>query len=66
MEEMPLGYSNLSKVEWEAVRTLADDHNIVIKKADKGSSVALWERNDYITEAESQPKNELVYKKSFF
>ena len=29
--EMPLGYSNLSKEEWEAVRILADDRNIVIK-----------------------------------
>ena len=66
MEEMPLGYSNLSKEEWEAVRTLADDHNIVIKKADKVSSVVIWERNDYVTEAESQPKNKLVYKKVSF
>ena len=54
--ETPLGYSNLSKEEWEAVRTLADDRNIVIKKADKGSCVVLWDRNHYITEAESQLK----------
>ena len=56
-----MGYSNLSKEEWETVRTLADDRNIVIKKADKGSCVVIWDRNDYITEAESQLKNELVY-----
>ena len=30
--EMQLGYSNLSKEEWEAVGTLIDDSNIVIKK----------------------------------
>ena len=30
------------------MRTLADDRNIVIKKADKGSCVAIWDRNDYI------------------
>ena len=34
---MPLGYSSLSKEEWEGVRTLADDRNTVIKKAGKGS-----------------------------
>ena len=64
--ETPLGYSNLSKKELESVRTLADDRNIVIKKADKGSCVVIWDRNDYITEAESQLKNELVYKKVSF
>ena len=31
--ETPLGYSNLSKKEWKAVRTLANDRNIVIKKS---------------------------------
>ena len=62
----PLGYSNLSKEEWEAVRTLADDSNIVIKKADKGSCVVIWDRSDYITEAESHFRNELVYKNISF
>ena len=32
LREMQLGYSNLSKEEWEAVGTLTDDCNIVIKK----------------------------------
>ena len=31
-----LKYSNMSREEWEAVRSLADDRSIVIKKADKG------------------------------
>ena len=30
-----LGYSNLSSEEWRAMRSLADDRSIVIKKADK-------------------------------
>ena len=51
--ETPLGYSNLSKEEWEAVRTLAGNCNIVVIKADKGSRVVIWDRNDYITQAES-------------
>ena len=64
--ETPLGCSNLSKEECKAVRTLGDNRNIVIKKADKGSCVVIWDRNDYITEAESQLKNELVDKKVSF
>ena len=42
---------------------LADYRNIVNKKADKGSCVVAWNINDYIKEAESQLKNELIYKK---
>ena len=49
-----LRYSNLSKEEWEAIRSLADDRFIVIKKADKSSCVVAWERNDYVLEAEKQ------------
>ena len=45
---------------------MAGDRNIVIQKADKGLCVVIWDRNDYITEAESQLKNELVYKKVSF
>ena len=63
--ETQLSYSSISKEEPEALRTLADDRNIVIKKADKGSCVIIWDRNDYITEAESQLKNEIVYKKVY-
>ena len=62
--ETPLDDSSLSKEEWETVRTLADDRNIVIKKADKGWGIVTRGRNDYITEEESQLKNEQVYKKT--
>ena len=34
-------YLNLSKEEWKAVRSLANYRNIVIKKADRGSSVEI-------------------------
>ena len=60
-----MGYSSLSKEEWKAVSTLADDRNIVIKNVDKGLCVIIWDRNDYITDEESQLKNKLVYKKVF-
>ena len=45
------------------MRTLADDRNIVNKKAEKGLCVVIWDRNDYITESESQLKSEQVYTK---
>ena len=57
-----LGYSNLSREEWQAMRSLADDRSIVIKKADKGSSVVVLDRYDYIAEAEKQLKDQNVYK----
>ena len=37
----PLVYSNLSKKEWKAVRSSANDFNIVIKNADKESCVVI-------------------------
>ena len=56
-----LGYSNFSSEEWKAMRSLADDRSIVIKKADKGSCVVVWDRYDYILEAEKQLSDTNVY-----
>ena len=55
-------YSNISQEEWRTVRSLADDRSIVIKKADKGSCVVVWDRWDYIKEAEKQLGDSTVYK----
>ena len=44
------------------MRSLADDRSIVIKKADKGSSVVVWDRNDYVMEAEKQLSDANIYK----
>ena len=49
----PLDY-NLSKEEWLAMRGLAEDPNIIIKPADKGSCVVVWDQEDYIAEADRQ------------
>ena len=54
-------YSNLSPEEWNVVRSLADDRNIIIKKADKGSCNVIWGRNDYLMEAQNQLSGEKVY-----
>ena len=48
MIETPLRYSNLIKVEWQAVRSLASDRSNVIEKADKGSSVDMWDMVEMI------------------
>ena len=57
-----LGYPNLSKEDWKAMRTLADDRTIVIKKTDKESCVVVQDRNDYIKETEKQLNDTNVYK----
>ena len=62
----PIRYSNLSKEEWVAMRSLADDWSIVLKKADKGACIVVWYRNDYLEEAEKQLKDQKVYRKVAF
>ena len=57
-----LRYSNLSQQEWRAVRPLADDRSIVIKKADKGSCVVVRDRWVYMKEAEKQLGDTTAYK----
>ena len=64
--ETPLRYSNLTTEKWKAIQSLADDRNIVIKKADKGSAIVVWDRNHYVKEAEKQLKDTKVYKQVDF
>ena len=64
--ETPTRYSNLSNDEWKAIRSLASDRSIVIKKANKGSGVVLCDRVDYIKEAQKQFKDENIYIKVNF
>ena len=64
MFELPkadIKYSNLSREECNAIRSLADDRNITIKKADKGSCIVIWGRNDYLMEAEKKLSDKKVY-----
>ena len=37
-----------------------------MKKADKGSRVVVWDRNDYIVEVKKQVNNKSVYKNVIF
>ena len=63
---MTQGYSNFSKEEWQSLRSLVDDRNTVINKSDKGACVVVWNRNDYIVEAEKHLNNKSVYKNMIF
>ena len=41
--------------------TLKDDKSIIIKDADKGATVIVWDREDYLKEARKQLKDKEVY-----
>ena len=45
------------------MRSLADDRSIVIKKANKGYCIVVWDRNDYLREA---LKDQNLYRKVAF
>ena len=57
-----LPYSNLSKDEWQVIRSLAVNRSIFIKKADKGSCEVIWDGLDYLSEAEKQLGDKNIYK----
>ena len=61
-----LDYSNFTKEEWTAIRSLADDRSIIIKKADKGSYEVVWDRNHYKVEAEKQLGHKNIYQDVIF
>lgn len=52
----------MSKQEKEALRSLQDREDIVIKPADKGGAVCVWSRDLYIQEGHGQLQNTAVYK----
>ena len=54
-------FNNLANSELKALHDLKDDENIEIKSADKSAAVVLWDREDYIIEAEKQLSDEEVY-----
>ena len=50
LDEKGHNYPNLSKVEREALRDLMKDSSIVIKPADKGTTIIVWDKEDYLRE----------------
>ena len=47
-------FNNLTNSERKALHALKSDKRIVIKGADKCSAVVVWDREEYIKEAEKQ------------
>ena len=62
ISDKSLTYFNLTKEEWQAIRSLADDRSIVIKKADKGPCVIVCDKDDYLSEAEKELGDKVIYK----
>ena len=56
-----ISYSNLTKGERNALHSLRDDTSIIIKEADKGTGVVVWDREDYLAEAKKQLDDKEVY-----
>ena len=54
-------FPNLSSSELYALKSFKSDYNVVIKEADKGSAVVVWDRGDYIMEADRQLNDRQVY-----
>ena len=53
---------NLTKDEYLAMHILQNDENVIIRPADKESSIAVWERLDYLAEAEKQLSDSKTYR----
>ena len=51
-----------SREEWKALRYLAKDKGIVIKSAVGGSCVAIWDREDYLKEADRRLCDNDIYR----
>ena len=47
---------------FQPFRSLAEDRSIVLKKADKGSCVVIWDRLDYLLEADKELGDKSIYK----
>ena len=54
-------YSSLTKGERLALNSLRDDTSIVIKETHKGSGVVIWDREDYLKEAQKQLGDKETY-----
>ena len=50
-----------AKEEWQPVQSLGEDRFIIIKPADKGSCVVVWDREDYLLEGYKQLSDTSTY-----
>ena len=54
-------YNSLTGEERSALSNRKNDKNIVIKSAEKGCVVVVWDRDDYMKEAEEQLEDKDIY-----
>ena len=52
---------NLIREGYLTMCNIHGDRNVIIKPADKGSVVVIWDRNDYLKEAEKQLSDRSTY-----
>ena len=57
-------YSNLRKGGGNVLYLLCDDPSNIVKEADKGSAVVVWDRKEYLREANSQLSDKDVYQEA--
>ena len=50
IDEQGENYPNLTKKEREAMKELMTGCSIIIKPADKGSGIVIWDKQDYLRE----------------
>ena len=55
-------YNNLTKVEHDTLYRLRNDSTIIIKGADNGLVVIVWDSEDYLKEAYKHFEDREVYK----
>ncbi len=56
-------FSNITKAELSAVKSLSHDRNIIIKKADKSNAIVIMNSQDYVSEVLRQLDNKTYYTK---
>ena len=55
--------NNLNYLERNAIRSLRNDENIIIAKADKGNTTVVLNKEDYDQKVKSHLNNENIYRK---
>ena len=63
IDEQGENYPNLTKKEREAMKELMTGCNIIIKPADKGSGIVIWDKQDCLKQFENQLTHVNVYEK---
>ena len=55
---------NLTKEEYQSIKSLRNHPDIIIKPADKGSAIVILDKHNYIAEGERQLQNEQFYEEN--